>query len=276
MLPVNRAVVSGTATTHIIPKDEDIMALLPKIFTALALTASVAAACPAAALDDAQKKEFGEFIKQYLIENPEIMIDVQDALQKKQESARLVKANAVISDNKSTIFDAKYDMTIGNPKGDVTIVEFFDYNCGYCRHALSDMQTMLEKDNNVRFVLKEFPILGPESVAAHKVSDAFRKLAPEKYSQFHIALLSSDGRADEGSAIEVAKSLGVSEKQIRQEMAKSASDQSVKETYQLAQSLGITGTPSYVIGNELVQGAVGFDDLETKVKNMRACGKTSC
>jgi protein-disulfide isomerase len=138
------------------------------------------------------------------------------------------------------------------------------------------MQTMLEKDNNVRFVLKEFPILGPESVAAHKVSDAFRKLAPEKYSQFHIALLSSDGRADEGSAIEVAKSLGVSEKQIRQEMAKSASDQSVKETYQLAQSLGITGTPSYVIGNELVQGAVGFDDLETKVKNMRACGKTSC
>jgi protein-disulfide isomerase len=252
------------------------MALLPKIFTALALTASVAVAFPAAALDDAQKKEFGEFIKQYLIENPEIMIDVQTALQKKQEAARLVKANAVISDNKSTIFDAKYDMTIGNPKGDITIVEFFDYNCGYCRHALSDMQTMLKKDKNVRFVLKEFPILGPESVAAHKVSDAFRKLAPEKYSQFHIALLSSDGRADEASAIEVAKSLGLSEKQIREEMAKSASDASVQETYQLAQSLGITGTPSYIIGNELVQGAVGFDDLETKVKNMRTCGKTSC
>ncbi|MDM9619655.1 disulfide bond formation protein DsbA [Rhizobium sp. AC44/96] len=252
------------------------MALLPKIFTALALTASVAAAYPAAALDDAQKKEFGEFIKQYLIENPEIMLDVQDALQKKQDAARLVKANAAISDNKSTIFDAKYDMTIGNPKGDVTIVEFFDYNCGYCRHALADMQSMLEKDKNVRFVLKEFPILGPESVAAHKVSDAFRKLAPEKYSQFHIALLGSDGRADEASAIEVAQSLGVSEKQIRAEMAKSSSEKSVQETYQLAQSLGITGTPSYVIGNELVQGAVGFDDLEAKVKNMRSCGKTSC
>ncbi len=265
-----------TGTTHIASKNEDIMALLPKIFTALALTASVAAAYPAAALDDAQKKEFGEFIKQYLIENPEIMLDVQDALQKKQDAARLVKANAAISDNKSTIFDAKYDMTIGNPKGDVTIVEFFDYNCGYCRHALADMQSMLEKDKNVRFVLKEFPILGPESVAAHKVSDAFRKLAPEKYSQFHIALLGSDGRADEASAIEVAQSLGVSEKQIRAEMAKSSSEKSVQETYQLAQSLGITGTPSYVIGNELVQGAVGFDDLEAKVKNMRSCGKTSC
>ncbi len=252
------------------------MAILPKIFTALALTASVASAHPAAALDDAQKKEFGEFIKQYLIENPEIMLDVQDALQKKQETARLVKANATISENKATIFDSKYDMTIGNPKGDVTIVEFFDYNCGYCRHALTDMQTMLKKDPNVRFVLKEFPILGPESVAAHKVSDAFRKIAPEKYSKFHVALLGSDGRADEASAIEAAQSLGVSEKQIRAEMAKSPSDASVQETYSLAQNLGITGTPSYVIGNELVQGAVGYDDLEAKVKNMRTCGKTSC
>jgi protein-disulfide isomerase len=252
------------------------MAIFPKIFTALALVASVALPYPAAALDDAQKKEFGEFIKQYLIENPEIMIDVQAALEKKQEAARLVKANSAIAANNQTIFDAKYDMTIGNPKGDVTIVEFFDYNCGYCRHALSDMQTMLKKDNNVRFVLKEFPILGPESVAAHKVSDAFRKLAPEKYGAFHVALLGGDGRADEASALEVANSLGVSEDQIRAEMKKSPSDDSVQQTYQLAQTLGISGTPSYVIGNELVQGAVGFDDLEAKVKNMRSCGKTSC
>jgi protein-disulfide isomerase len=102
------------------------MAIFPKIFTALALVASVALPYPAAALDDAQKKEFGEFIKQYLIENPEIMIDVQAALEKKQEAARLVKANSAIAANNQTIFDAKYDMTIGNPKGDVTIVEFFD------------------------------------------------------------------------------------------------------------------------------------------------------
>lgn len=252
------------------------MAILPKIFMALALTASVVSAQPAAALDDAQKKEFGDFIKQYLIENPEIMLDVQNALQKKQEAARLVKANATISENKAAIFDSKYDMALGNPKGDVTIVEFFDYNCSYCRRALSDMQTILKKDPNIRFVLKEFPILGPESVAAHKVSAAFRRLAPEKYSQFHIALLGSDGRANEASAIEVAQSLGVSEKEIRAEMAKDPTDASVQETYSLAQSLGITGTPSYVIGNELVQGAVGYEDLETKVKNMRTCGKTSC
>ena len=252
------------------------MAFFSKTLTALALAASIVLPAQAFAFDDQQKKELGEFIKQYLIENPEIMLEVQDALQKKQQMAQQVKATVAIENNTDGIFDSNDDVTLGNPKGDVTVVEFFDYNCGYCRHALSDMQTMLEKDKNVRFVLKEFPILGPESVAAHKVSDAFRKLAPQKYSQFHIALLGHDGRADEASALEVAESLGVSEKQIRDEMAKSSSDASVKETYDLAQSLGITGTPSYVVGNELVQGAVGFDDLEAKVKNMRACGKTSC
>jgi protein-disulfide isomerase len=252
------------------------MALFSKTFTALALVASFAMPLPAAALDDSQKKEFGDFIKEYLLQNPEIMIEVQDALQKKQEEARLVKANKAIDENSGNIFEAKDDIAIGNPKGDVTIVEFFDYNCGYCRHALSDMQTMLKKDKNVRFVLKELPILGPESVAAHKVSDAFRKLAPSKYEEFHVALLGSEGRADEDSAIEVATSLGVSEKDIRAEMEKSPDTGSVQSAYELAQKLGISGTPSYVIGTELVQGAVGFDDLESKVKNMRSCGKTAC
>jgi protein-disulfide isomerase len=255
------------------------MAFFPKtlsMLSALALVASVAMPLPAAALDDQQKKEFGEFIKQYLIENPEIMLDVQDALQKKQQMAAQVKANMAIEDNSANIFESKDDVTLGNPKGDVTVVEFFDYNCGYCRHALPDMQAMLKKDKNVRFVLKEFPILGPDSVAAHKVADAFRKLAPEKYGDFHVALLGSDGRASEDSAIAVASSLGVSEDKIRAEMKKDPNDDLVQATYQLASSLGISGTPSYVIGDELVPGAVGADDLEAKVKNMRACGKTAC
>ncbi|MBA5803210.1 MULTISPECIES: DsbA family protein [Rhizobium] len=252
------------------------MAFFPKTFTALALAASIALPLPAAALDDQQKKEFGEFIKQYLIENPEIMLEVQDALQKKQEAQRSVKANMAIEENSTDIFESKNDVTLGNPKGDVTVVEFFDYNCSYCRHALPDMQAMLKKDKNVRFVLKEFPILGPDSVAAHKVADAFRKLAPEKYADFHVALLGTEGRASDETAVAVAASLGVSEDKIRAEMAKSPNDGIVQATYQLASSLGISGTPSYVIGNELVPGAVGLDDLEAKVRNMRSCGKTAC
>jgi len=251
------------------------MAFFSKTLTALALAASIVPA-QAFAFDDQQKKELGEFIKQYLIENPEIMLDVQDALQKKQQMAQQVKATMAIENNTDGIFDSKYDVTLGNPKGDVTVVEFFDYNCTYCRHALPDMQALLKQDKNVRFVLKEFPILGPDSVAAHRVADAFRRLAPEKYGDFHVALLGSDGRASEDTAIQVASSLGVSEDKIRAEMKKSPNDDIVQATYQLAANLGISGTPSYVVGNEMVPGAVGIDDLEAKVKNMRACGKTSC
>ncbi|MHA7970743.1 DsbA family protein [Rhizobium sp. CAU 1783] len=230
----------------------------------------------AGALDDAQKKEIGDFIKDYLIANPEVMLDVQDALEKKQQAARLEQASAAVKENKDALFASSHDITLGNPKGDVTVVEFFDYNCGYCKRALSDMDAILAKDKNVRFVLKEFPILGPESQAAHKVSDAFRKIAPEKYGDFHRALLGSEGRAGEESALEVAASLGVTEEAIRAKMAESPNDESVKEAYQLATSLGITGTPSYIVGDEAVFGAIGSEAIEEKVANVRSCGQTAC
>ncbi|MCJ7994604.1 DsbA family protein [Rhizobium cremeum] len=230
----------------------------------------------ALALDDAEKKEIGEFIKEYLIANPEIMLDVQDALEKKQYEARQQQASAAVGDNKDALFSSEHDISLGNPKGDVTVVEFFDYNCGYCKRALSDMDDILSKDKNVRFVLKEFPILGPDSLAAHKVSYAFRQIAPEKYGDFHRALLGGKGRADEQAALDVAASLGVSEEQIRAKMAASPNDDQVKEAYQLATSLGITGTPSYIVGNEAVFGAIGSEAIEQKLANVRTCGKATC
>src|SRR5690606_31076025 len=118
--------------------------------------------------------------------------------------------------------------------------------------------------------------LGPESDAAHKVSDAFRKIAPEKYGDFHRALMRAEGRAGEESAIEVAVSLGVSEEQIRKMMAENPNDASVKEAYQLATSLGITGTPSYIVGNEAVFGAIGSAAIGQKLANVRSCGQATC
>ncbi|AVA21175.1 MULTISPECIES: DsbA family protein [unclassified Rhizobium] len=244
--------------------------------SAIAIAASLAMVQPAAALDDQQKKEFGEFIKEYLVEHPEVLLDAQAALEKKQDEARLAQSAQAVTQNKDAIFNSKDDVTIGNPKGDVTVVEFFDYNCTYCRHALPDMDALLKQDPNVRFVLKEFPILGPDSVAAARVSDAFRKLAPEKYAEFHHALLGSDGRASEDSAIEAATSLGVTEAAIRAEMAKSPNSDSIKATYQLATDLNVTGTPAYVIGNEAISGAIGLDAIQQKIANVRSCGKTSC
>lgn len=244
--------------------------------SAIALAASFAIIQPAAALDEQQKKEMGEFIKEYLVAHPEVLLDAQAALEKKQDEARLTQSAQLITQNKDAIFNSKDDIAIGNPKGSITVVEFFDYNCTYCRHALGDMDTLLKQDKNIRFVLKEFPILGPDSVAASRVSDAFRKLAPEKYAQFHHTLLGSDGRASEDSAIEVATSLGVTEAAIRAEMAKSPNNDMIKATYQLATDLNVTGTPAYIIGNETISGAIGLEAIQQKIANVRSCGKTTC
>lgn len=230
----------------------------------------------AQALDDAQKKEFGAFIREYLINNPEVIQEAQAALEKKQADEQAMAGVKAIERNKDAIFSSANDVVLGNPKGDVTVVEFFDYNCGYCKHALADMNALLEKDKNIRFVLKEFPILGPDSLAAHRVADAFRKVKADKYNEFHQTLLGGKGRATDARAIEIASSLGVQEAEIRAMMEKSPADDAIRESYRLAQELGISGTPSYVIGNEPVFGAIGVDELTSKVANVRSCGKTTC
>ena len=246
------------------------------LMAALLIGMSTALPLPAAALDDAQKQEFGAFIREYLLANPELIEEMSQALEIKKEAESRVMAQAAIAENAEAIFNAPEDIVLGNPEGDVTVVEFYDYNCGFCKRAMNDMVAMLDKDPNVRFVLKEFPILGPDSLAAHRVAMSFRALAPKKYGDFHIEMLGSDIRATEARAIEVAKSFGVDEEALKQGMNDPAIDQSIRQTYELANALGISGTPSFVIGDEAVFGAVGEDALLAKVANMRQCESTVC
>lgn len=254
------------------------MALNFKTAALLGLTALSTALLPVKgfALDDAQKKEFGAFIREYLIENPEIMLEVQTALEKKQEDKRNNLAAEAVPANRDVIYNASYDLTLGNPKGDVTLVEFFDYNCGYCKRAKADIDELVKSDKNLRVILKEFPILGPDSTAAHQVSNAVRNVAPDKYGEFQRTLLGASQRATEARAIEVATSLGIDEAALRTSMKEKTQDASVQETYEVAVKLGIQGTPSYVIGDEAVFGAVGVDALKEKIDNMRNCGKATC
>ncbi|MBP2460816.1 protein-disulfide isomerase [Rhizobium sp. PvP014] len=247
-----------------------------KTLAAGSMLAATAFAVPAFALDDQQKKEMGEFIREYLIQNPEVMIEVQNALEAKQQNQRVDQSTKAVAANKEAIFASPTDITLGNPKGDVTVVEFFDYNCGYCKHALADMDTILKKDKNVRFVLKEFPILGPDSIAAHKVANAVRLVAPTKYAEFHRTLLGSREQASEETALSVATALGIDGAALRKSMKDNPNDDLVRQAYQLATAIGITGTPTYVVGDEAVFGAVGLDTIEEKVANVRACGKASC
>jgi len=246
------------------------------LLAALLIGMSTALPLPAAALDDSQKQEFGAFIREYLLANPEIIEEMSQALEIKKESESRLMVQAAISNNKDAIFRAPEDMVLGNPDGDVTVVEFYDYNCGFRKRAMTDMVNLLEKDPNVRFVLKEFPILGPDSLAAHRVSMSFRKLAPERYRDFHIALLGGDVRATEAHAIEVATGFGVDAAALKAGMDDPAIDQSIKQTYELANALGISGTPSFIIGDEAVFGAVGEETLQAKISNMRQCESTVC
>lgn len=246
------------------------------LLAALLFGAIAAFPVPAAALDDTDKQELGAFIREYLLANPEIIVEMQQVLAAKQEAESRNLALTAINANKDAIFRAPEDIVLGNPVGDVTVVEFFDYNCSFCKRSMQDMVTILEQDPNVRFVLKEFPILGPDSVAAHRVSMSFRKIAPEKYEEFHMQLLGGDVRATEARAIEVAKSLGVDEAPLRAGLDDPAIDQSIRQSYELADALGISGTPSFIIGDEAVFGAVGAKTLIDKITNVRDCQSTVC
>ena len=249
-----------------------------KLLTATVLSAFALSttAISAKAFDDAQRKEIGEIVKQYLLDNPEVMVEVQQALQKKQDEARMAQAKAAVQENRDEIFNATTDTVLGNPNGKISIVEFYDYNCGYCKRAISDMDAIIKSNPEVRFVLKDFPILGPDSLAAHKVADAFRRLSPEQYGKFHRELLGGDVRADEARAIEVSESLGVKEADIRKKMAENTADEGIQQAYKLANQLGISGTPSYVLGDEAIYGAIGAEAINAKIANIAQCGKTTC
>ena len=201
-------------------------------------------------------------VRDYLLSNPEILQDVQAALETKQEQEQRTAQRQAIEDASQTIFNAPYDGIFGNPNGSVTIVEFFDYNCGYCKRAMADMEAMVAANPDLRFVLKEFPILGTDSQKAHAVSMAFRALMPERYAAFHRGMLERSGRADERSAIALALRLGADETALRKAMKSTQIDEALAETYDLANRLSITGTPSYVIGDEVVPGAFGQAALE--------------
>lgn len=233
-------------------------------------------ASPSFAFDDAEKTELGKIIRQYLIENPEVLVEAQTALEQRQIAAQQVRMKSVIASISDDLNGNSSDIVFGNPDGDVTVVEFFDYNCGFCKRAMNDMLDIVENDPNVKFILKEFPILGPESVEASQVSIAVNRIAPEKAAQFHTELLGSGGRADKSKAMSVAEGLGIDLAALETELQDDTLLEGISKTYEIAQALEINGTPAYVVGDEPIFGAVGSSSIIEKIENMRACGKATC
>lgn len=207
-------------------------------------------------------------IKDYLLKNPEIMIELELAFQK-QLKEQNEKQALVIKLLEKEIFHSSHDAVLGNPNGDIVVVNFFDYNCGYCKHFYSIIMNLIEEYPNLRVIIKDFPILGPDSMAVHTVAYVFRKKFPEKYAQFYKELLTDPSRANKAKAIKVAVSLGANEKELHNMMKDHNLQKVFNENIQIASALNITGTPSFIINNMVFVGAIGKETLKEIIQNMQ-------
>ena len=231
------------------------------------------AALPARAQDFSatQRGAIEKIVRDYLLAHPEVLQEAMAELEKKQQLAETEKARSAIKNHSEALFNSPRQVVLGNPQGDVTFVEFFDYNCGYCKRALNDMTTLMEKDPKLKVVLKEFPVLGPGSVEAAQVAVAVRMQdkTGKKYLDFHQKLLGGRGQADKAKALAVAKDVGMDMARLDKDMKSDEVSKTIEESMKLAEALGLNGTPSYVIGNDVVIGAVGLEALGKKIEAAR-------
>jgi protein-disulfide isomerase len=219
-----------------------------------------------------QRDEIGKIVREYLIQHPEVLQEAMAELEKRQQVAEAEKARSAIKSHSDAIFNSPRQVTLGNPQGDVTFVEFFDYNCGYCKRALEDMMTLMGKDSKLKVVLKEFPVLGPSSVEAAQVAVAVRMQdkTGKKYLEFHQKMLTGRGQADKNRAMAVAKEIGLDMARLEKDLKSDEVSATLNESMKLAEALGLNGTPSYVINNDVVIGAVGLAALSQKIQAARA------
>jgi protein-disulfide isomerase len=253
-----------------------IAALRFALVTGFVLSAGIVAG-HAQSFSGPQRSEIEKIVRDYLVAHPEVLQEAIASLEKKQAADEAEKHEAAVKDNAQEIFNSPRQVTVGNPQGDVTFVEFFDYNCGYCKRAMSDMFDLIKNDPKLKVVLKEFPVLGPGSVEAARVAVAVRMQdkTGKKYLDFHQKLLGGRGQADKARALAAAKEAGFDMAKLEKDMASDEVRVSLEESLKLAEKLGLNGTPSYVIGQNVVVGAVGLDALKEKINTAR-CGKATC
>jgi protein-disulfide isomerase len=228
----------------------------------------------AAAPDQARIEQI---MRAYLTKNPEILVEMTTELDKRQAADQATQQEKAISENSDKIFRSPVTFVAGNPQGDVTVVEFFDYNCGYCKRALSDVVKLVNGDGKIRLVLKDLPIFGEDSEAAAKA--ALASIKQGKYFEMHQKLFSEPGKADKEKALRIAKELGLDTDQLQKDMDDPAVKQALEESKQLAQKLGLQGTPLYLIGDRVLPGAPDdlYDQLTKNVSEVREKGcKATC
>lgn len=206
-------------------------------------------------------------LRAYLLANPEVLIESVNGLQARRQAAEENELTAVISQRHDEIFNDPGSPVGANPTGDAILVEFFDYNCPYCRQATPMLDSLEQEDKGLRLVFKEYPILGPGSVFAARAALASQKQG--KYLAFHKAMMTHQGRITETSSLEVAATVGLDLEQLQQDMKDPAIDEIIKRNIALAQALRISGTPSFVVGKEIVRGLTDAVSLKRLVASAR-------
>ena len=248
---------------------------MTRSLTAAVLAASLAAG-PALSFDisamtEAEREAFGQEVRDYLMENPQVILDAVTALEEQQADQQAAADEALVADNAEAIFDDGYSWVGGNPDGDITVVEFLDYRCGYCRRAAEEVEQLIASDGNIRFIVKEFPILGEASVLSSRFALAVREVAgDDAYKAAHDALIALNSDMSEPVMRRLAESLGVDADAVLAEMDSEEITQVITDTRALAQKLSINGTPTFVMGDELVRGYVPLDAMQQIVAQERS------
>ena len=250
------------------------MARLPSV-PVLALSAAALLAGttgPARAAEPALDRAAVEkIVREYILAHPEIITEAVTILQQREEEAATKAVTEAIAKNRTQLTASKTSPVGGNPKGDVTLVEFFDYNCGYCKRTQPELEAAVAEDGKVRLVYKEFPILGPSSVVAAKVALAAQKQG--KYQAVHDALMGHKGPLDEDTVLALAKSAGADMARLQKDMDDDAVQAEIDANLKLAQELGVRGTPAFIVGDTMIPGAVDRASLVEVVKSVRAAKK---
>ena len=240
-----------------------------------AAAATVTLALPAAAFDisamsDSERQDFGEQVRAYLLENPQVIMEAVNLLEEQQAVAQEQADLTMVSDNADAIFDDGYSFVGGNPDGDITLVEFLDYKCGYCKRAHGEVAKLLETDGNIRLIVKEFPILGEQSLMASRFAiSTLIAEGPEAYHTLNDALMTMNGDLSVEVLSRLANMLGFDADKIVAGMDSDEVTQRIVDTRALAQRLQITGTPTFVMHDEMLRGYLPYDQMMQMVDEKR-------
>jgi protein-disulfide isomerase len=247
-----------------------IRTIRPSVALLIAFLAVLAFVLPARAddaLSAAQKAAVDQAIHDYLMNHPDVLMDALKSAQQKSDAQAAAQSQRMIVERRKDLLEDSDDLVEGNPKGDVTIVEFFDYRCPYCKQVEPSLDALLKEDPKLRIVYKEFPVLGEASTFATHVALAARQQG--KYAAFHRAMMATKGDIGDEVVLKVAASVGLDVDRIKTDMAAPAIDRIIDTNFALADALDIEGTPAIIVGDKLIPGATDIDTLRKDIAAAR-------